>query len=107
MALLILPRVVLPHLKAGFRAALRPDPVMIGWWTQPALPTPVKQCRPSSFFPSFQMCSRVLAQRVEQAPAALAVVRHAGLVPRLAEGRFDPFHVRSHARIAPLRALAQ
>jgi hypothetical protein len=32
---------------AGFRAALRPDPVMIGWWTQPALPTPVKQCRPS------------------------------------------------------------
>src|ERR1700680_1294073 len=38
---------VLTHLKAGFRAALRPDPVMIGWWTQPALPTPVKQCRPS------------------------------------------------------------
>src|SRR6516164_7398955 len=34
-------------LKAGFRAVLRPDPVMIGWWTQPALPTPVKQCRPS------------------------------------------------------------
>src|SRR5215831_10028762 len=32
--------VVLTHLKAGFRAALRPDPVMIGWWTQPALPTP-------------------------------------------------------------------
>src|SRR6516225_4597312 len=38
MALLMLPRVVLTHLKAGFRAALRPDPVMIGWWTQPALP---------------------------------------------------------------------
>src|SRR6267378_2221887 len=47
MAFLMLPRVVLTHLKAGFRAALRPDPVMIGWWTQPALPTPVKQCRPS------------------------------------------------------------
>src|SRR5260370_34215705 len=47
MALLMLPRVVLTHLKAGFRAALRPDPVMIGWWTQPALPTPVKQRRPS------------------------------------------------------------
>src|ERR1700745_829310 len=47
MAVLILPRVVLTHLKAGFRTALRPDPVMIGWWTQPALPTPVKQCRPS------------------------------------------------------------
>src|SRR6202023_3358874 len=47
MALLMLPRVVLTHLKAGFRAALRPDPVMIGWGTQPALPTPVKQCRPS------------------------------------------------------------
>src|SRR5712691_8050618 len=47
MALLMLPRVVLTHLKAGFRAALRPDPVMIGWWTQPASPTPVKQCRPS------------------------------------------------------------
>src|SRR5260370_17317369 len=47
MALLMLPRVVLTHLKAGFRAALRPDPVMIGRWTQPALPTPVKQCRPS------------------------------------------------------------
>src|SRR4051812_27831218 len=47
MALLMLPRVVLTHLKAGFRAALRPDPEMIGWWTQPALPTPVKQCRPS------------------------------------------------------------
>src|SRR5438874_9216559 len=47
MALLMLPRVVLTHLKAGFRAALRPDLVMIGWWTQPALPTPVKQCRPS------------------------------------------------------------
>src|SRR5262249_61098296 len=47
MALLMLPRVVLTHLKAGFRVALRPDPVMIGWWTQPALPTPVKQCRPS------------------------------------------------------------
>src|SRR6201988_5453980 len=47
MALLMLPRVVLTHLKAGFRAALRPDPVTIGWWTQPALPTPVKQCRPS------------------------------------------------------------
>jgi len=31
--------VVLTHLKAGFRAALRPDPVMIGWWTQPG-------CRP-------------------------------------------------------------
>jgi integrase/recombinase XerD len=30
--------------QAGFRAALRPDPVMIGWWAQPALPTPVKQC---------------------------------------------------------------
>src|SRR6202048_2090013 len=45
--LLMLPRVVLTHLKAGFRAALRPDPVTIGWWTQPALPTPVKQCRPS------------------------------------------------------------
>src|SRR6476619_6401441 len=41
------PRVVLTHLKAGFTAALRPDPVMIGRWTQPALPTPVKQCRPS------------------------------------------------------------
>src|ERR1700731_164743 len=47
MALLMLPRVVLTHLKAGLRAALRPDPVMIGWWTQPALPTPVKQGRPS------------------------------------------------------------
>src|SRR3974377_365965 len=47
MARLMLPRVVLTHLKAGFSAALRPDPVMIGWWTQPALPTPVKQCRPS------------------------------------------------------------
>src|ERR1700741_1966848 len=47
MAVLMLPRVVLIHLKAGLRAALRPDPVMIGWWTQPALPTPVKQCRPS------------------------------------------------------------
>src|SRR6201981_1537138 len=47
VALLMLPRVVLTHLKAGFRAALRPDPVMIGWWTQPALPTPVKQRRPS------------------------------------------------------------
>src|ERR1700751_1625706 len=47
MALLMLPRVVLTHLKAEFRAALRPDPVMIGWWTQPAFPTPVKQCRPS------------------------------------------------------------
>src|SRR5271166_1961906 len=47
MALLMLPRVVLTHLRAGFRAALRPDPVMIGWWTQPALPTPAKQCRPS------------------------------------------------------------
>src|SRR6266480_8986 len=47
MALLMLPRVVFTHLKAGLRAALRPDPVMIGWWTQPALPTPVKQCRPS------------------------------------------------------------
>src|SRR6201988_3139919 len=47
MALLILPRVVVTHLKAGFRTALRPDPVMIGWGTQPALPTPVKQCRPS------------------------------------------------------------
>src|SRR5215472_8920708 len=46
MALLMLPRVVLTHLKAGFRV-LRPDPVMIGWWTQPALPTPVKQRRPS------------------------------------------------------------
>src|SRR5271165_7180964 len=41
MAILMLPRVVLTHLKAGFRAALRPDPVMIGWWTQPALPTPI------------------------------------------------------------------
>src|ERR1700738_450492 len=47
MALLMLPRVVLTHLKAGFKAALRPDPVMIGWWAQPALPPPVKQCRPS------------------------------------------------------------
>src|SRR5262245_18753434 len=47
MALLILPRVVLTHFKAGFSAVLRPDPVMNGWWTQPALPTPVKQCRPS------------------------------------------------------------
>src|ERR1700745_3894455 len=47
MALLMLPRVVLTHLKAGFRAALRPDPVMIGWGAPPALPTPVKQCRPS------------------------------------------------------------
>src|ERR1700730_17394060 len=47
MGLLMLARAVLTHLKAGFRAALRPDPVMIGWWTQPALPTPVKQCRPS------------------------------------------------------------
>src|SRR6202023_4353162 len=45
MALLMLPRVVLTHLQAGFRAALRPDPVTIGWWTQPALATPVKQCR--------------------------------------------------------------
>src|SRR5260370_31616712 len=26
---------------------LRPDPVMIGWWTQPALPTPVQPRRPS------------------------------------------------------------
>src|SRR6267142_2698156 len=47
MALLMLPRVVLTHLKAGFRAALRPDPEMIGWWTHPALPTPAKQRRPS------------------------------------------------------------
>src|SRR3981081_1960782 len=39
MALLMFPRVVLTHLNAGVRAAWRPDPVMIGWWTQPALPT--------------------------------------------------------------------
>src|SRR5580704_13856810 len=56
MALLMLPRVVLTHLKAGFRAALRPDPVMIGWWTQPALATPVKQCRP----PGWEMASAIL-----------------------------------------------
>src|SRR6202158_1384049 len=30
MALLMLPRVVLTHLNAGFSAALRPDPVIIG-----------------------------------------------------------------------------
>src|SRR3954464_9085118 len=47
MALLMLPRVVLTHLNAGFSAALRPYPVMIGWWTQPALLTPVKQRSPS------------------------------------------------------------
>src|SRR5712691_7629898 len=47
MALLMLPRVVLTHLKAGLRAALRPAPAMIGWWRQPASPTPVKQRRPS------------------------------------------------------------
>src|SRR3984893_14463167 len=47
MALLMLPRGVLTHLKAGFRAALRPDPVMIGWWRDAGLPTPVNAGRPA------------------------------------------------------------
>src|SRR5687768_10898707 len=32
----MLPRAVLTQLKAGVRAAARPDPVRIGWWAQPA-----------------------------------------------------------------------
>src|SRR5512132_1552563 len=41
----MLPRAVLTHLKA--RTALRPEPVRIGWWVQPAAVTPRKHDRPS------------------------------------------------------------
>src|SRR5512132_1991488 len=43
----MLPRAVLTHLKAGARTALRPEPVRIGWWVQPAAVTPRKHDRPS------------------------------------------------------------
>src|SRR5512132_951295 len=43
----MLPGAVLTHLKAGARTALRPEPVRIGWWVQPAAVTPRKHDRPS------------------------------------------------------------
>src|SRR5512144_2852591 len=43
----MLPSAVLTHLKAGARTALRPEPVRIGWWVQPAAVTPRKHDRPS------------------------------------------------------------
>src|SRR5512134_3249894 len=43
----MLPSAVLTHLKAGARTALRPEPVRIGWWLQPAAVTPRKHARPS------------------------------------------------------------
>src|SRR5512133_905732 len=43
----MLPRAVLTHLKAGARTALRPEPVRIGWWVQPAVVTPRKHDKPS------------------------------------------------------------
>src|SRR5512144_166929 len=43
----MLPSAVLTHLKAGVSTALRPEPVRIGWWVQPAVVTPRKHDRPS------------------------------------------------------------
>src|SRR5512132_3879554 len=43
----MLPGAVWTHLKAGARTALRPEPVRIGWWVQPAAVTPRKHDRPS------------------------------------------------------------
>src|SRR6201985_3685722 len=102
MALLILPRVVLTHLKPGFRAALRPDPVMIGWWTQPALPTPVKQCRPS-------LTTVLAGWKLRRAKVAISARReqlNAVWLP-LCFG-FAPRHERRLARrtAAPLAAVA-
>jgi hypothetical protein len=39
----MLPSTVLTHLKAGWRADTRPEPVTMGWCVQPALVTAVKQ----------------------------------------------------------------
>src|SRR5260370_17391275 len=47
MAALMLPSAVLTHLKAGVRAALGPDPVLITWCVHPASATLPKHCRPS------------------------------------------------------------
>src|ERR1700746_1800866 len=33
-------------LESRVQGGLATGPVMIGWWTQPGSPTPVKQCRP-------------------------------------------------------------
>src|SRR5512132_2086484 len=43
----MLPGAVLTHFKAGARTALRPEPVRIGWWVQPAAVTPRQHDRPS------------------------------------------------------------
>src|SRR5260370_36323923 len=47
MAALMLPSAVLTHLKAGVRAALGPDPVLMTWCAHPASATLPKHRRPS------------------------------------------------------------
>ena len=47
MATLILPSAVLTHLKAGVRAALGPDPVLMAWCEHPACVTVSELFRPS------------------------------------------------------------
>src|SRR5246127_4515684 len=107
MALLMLPRVVLTHLNAGFRAALRPDPVMIGWWTQPALPTPVKQCRPSltTVLAGWKLRCAKVAISARRKPFTRRNFKRIGFAPWVG---FVPPHNRRLARrtAAPLAAVA-
>src|SRR5512144_1684594 len=62
----MLPSAVLTHLKAGARTALRPEPVRIGWWVQPAAVAPRKHDRPS--LKTVQPASRL---RLAKAPISV------------------------------------
>src|SRR5512134_3658823 len=64
----MLPSAVLTHLKAGARTALRPEPVRIGWWLQPAAVTPRKHDRPS-------LTTVQAASRLRLARASISVRR--------------------------------
>src|SRR5512144_2963217 len=64
----MLPSAVLTHLKAGVSTALRPEPVRIGWWLQPAAVTPRKHARPS-------LTTVEAASRLRLARASISVRR--------------------------------
>src|ERR1700716_4305541 len=73
MAAVMLPSAGLPHLKAGVRAALGPDPVLMTWCVPPASATLPKHCRRS--LTTEQLGSRLRLANPEIAVAQKLVTR--------------------------------
>src|SRR5512133_2071293 len=95
----MLPGAVLTHLKAGARTALRPEPVRIGWWVQPAAATPRKHDRPS--LTTVQATSRLRSvrrkprirrslRRTGRPSAVVSTVATIGVLPAAPRPRLPP-----------------